>query len=508
MIRTILLTLGILFLAAVPLRAETRLALVIGNSAYRHVTSLPNPAADARLIGHTLASLGFDVTLHTDIELDAMKRAIADFGRKLRAAGPDATALFYYAGHGVQVQGANYMIPVDAQIADEADLYLTSVEMSWILRQMESARNRNSIVILDACRDNPFTAQGLREAGLARMDAPTGSFVAYATGPGEVASDGAGEHSPFTAALARRMVEPGVPVEEMFRTVRGDVLRATGGRQTPWDSSSLIAEFFFAGPAPSAEVDPAEQRLWESVRDSGDLVDLALFLRAYPESTYAPEARRRLVESSTAPAAPAAPKEPAATTAPSAPENETATLAPTPDSPAAAANDMARQEEMIGRAQHSGAAEDYQAYLDAFPDGTFAELARMELAAIAARQAKAEAESEPPAPAMTSEEMIAQIAQETVRFTTPLSVAPDHIRGRSLSEIVTGSPRFPPIEGLPEAYWKNKPCSNCHKWTQKALCDQGQFYLAGGDERIEGKKHPLGREFLYTLRRWAETGCG
>ncbi|WP_368075922.1 caspase domain-containing protein [Leisingera sp. NJS201] len=181
--------------------AEERLALVIGNSAYGSVSPLDNPVRDARLIAQTLEGLGFDVTLAADTRQIEMKRAIGQFGRKLRGAGDDATGLFYYAGHGVQSFGSNYLLPVDVALADAADLDLMAVEAQSVLRQMASARNRTNIVILDACRNNPFEAVAdLNESGLAEMKAPTGTFLAYATAPGDVALDGPGK----TARSPRR----------------------------------------------------------------------------------------------------------------------------------------------------------------------------------------------------------------------------------------------------------------------------------------------------------------
>ena len=150
-----------------------------------------------------------------------MKRAIAQFGRELRKAGGDATGLFYYAGHGVQSFGNNYLLPVDVSLSDAADLDLVAVEAQSVLRQMASARNRTNIVILDACRNNPFSEiPELDDNGLAEMKAPTGTFLAYATAPGGVALDGLGGNSPFTQAVVEQIVEPGQPIEQLFEQVR------------------------------------------------------------------------------------------------------------------------------------------------------------------------------------------------------------------------------------------------------------------------------------------------
>ncbi|MEM6972266.1 MAG: caspase family protein [Pseudomonadota bacterium] len=236
-----------------PTSAAERLALVIGVGAYERVSTLDNPARDARLMARSLRETGFETTLLTDGNQRDLQRAIVAFGRDLRRAGPGTTALFYFAGHGVQAGGRNFLIPTDADIADAADLDIAAVPVSWVMGQMESAGTTN-IIILDACRNNPF-ARSYRSAssgGLARENAPTGSFIAFATAPGGVAVDGIGNNSPYTAALARAIKSPGLAIEQVFKRVRVDVLQATGGEQVPWESSSLIGEFFFSGDAAAA----------------------------------------------------------------------------------------------------------------------------------------------------------------------------------------------------------------------------------------------------------------
>ncbi|MEO1490979.1 MAG: caspase family protein [Pseudomonadota bacterium] len=280
-----------------PAFAETRIALIIGNGAYETIGRLPNPPADARLMSDTLQRVGFDVTLLEDAGQDAMKREIANFGRALRRAGPEAVGLFYFAGHGVQSDGQNYLIPTGADILDEADLDVFSIEADWVLRQMASNAGGTNIVILDACRNNPFESS-FRSAsrGLARMGAPNGSFVAYATAPGDVAYDGKGRHSPYTAALSRAILEPGKPIEQVFKSVRIDVLSETGGAQTPWDSSSLTRDFLFspaiAQPIALAPSGPSadERALWERVRNSANADQIGLYLSLYPDGAFAAEA--------------------------------------------------------------------------------------------------------------------------------------------------------------------------------------------------------------------------
>jgi formylglycine-generating enzyme required for sulfatase activity len=239
---------GILMLvAAMPALAEPRIALVIGNSNYGgDLGRLPNPVNDAELMSSTLRKLGFQVIKVTDADQRQMKRAIADFGTKLANAGSQAVGLFYYAGHGLQIDGENYIIPVHADIEKAADVDIEAVAASGVLKQMQLAENAVNIVILDACRNNPLS-RGMRSAtqGLARMDAPTGSILAYSTAPGETAADGNGKDSPYTVALAQAMLKPGIAIEETFRDARVEVLQQTDKQQVPWESSSLTGAFFF-----------------------------------------------------------------------------------------------------------------------------------------------------------------------------------------------------------------------------------------------------------------------
>ena len=223
-----------------------RVALVIGIGAYGTLGNLPNPANDARSLADRLRRVGFDVDLVIDPDQRAMRQAISRLGARMSQAGSGATGLFYFAGHGIQSRGINFLIPAGAQIAREADLAIEAVQADAVLLQMQEAGVSTNIMILDACRNMPLT-RSFRNAGsgLAQMDAPNGSFIAYSTAPGSVAADGAGANSPFAAALMTELERPGQSIEGVFRNVRRSVLQATGGEQTPWDSSSLVDPFYF-----------------------------------------------------------------------------------------------------------------------------------------------------------------------------------------------------------------------------------------------------------------------
>jgi hypothetical protein len=242
---------------AADLGREPRIALVVGNANYHDEMKLQNPANDAELIAASLERVGFKVILLTDAGQKALQHAIVDFGDRLSKAGPDATGLFYYAGHGLQVGGENYLVPVDADISREADVEIDAVEADLVLKQMAFAGSRVNILVLDSCRNNPL-ARDFRSVaagqGFAEIRSkPKGTFISYSTAPGEVAVDGTDGHSPFAEALAAAMQLPGLDLPEVFQHVREQVLDATDQKQTPWDSSSLVKSFYFIPPHQDAQ---------------------------------------------------------------------------------------------------------------------------------------------------------------------------------------------------------------------------------------------------------------
>ncbi len=241
-----------LLLAAGAAHAESRIALVIGNGAYAHTTALANPGNDARQMTEALKSTGFEVIEARDTDRRQLDGALRSFADRLGSAD---VALFYYAGHGLQVGASNYLVPVDARLERERDLEFEAVKLDFVLRQMEIDREgKTTIVFLDACRDNPLTrnlarSMGTRSTaigrGLAPASAGLGTFIAYATQPGNVALDGQGGNSPFTAALARHMRVKGRSLPSTMIEVRKDVIAATGGKQVPWDHSAMTGDFYF-----------------------------------------------------------------------------------------------------------------------------------------------------------------------------------------------------------------------------------------------------------------------
>lgn len=234
--------------------ASPRQALVLGNNAYRHARALANPVNDAEAMGGLLRRLGFAVSLHTDADLKSMKGALRDFIASIpEERDPEAVALVYFAGHGVQIEGRNYLVPVDAEMARDFEVPDETLSMDTILAGLESAGAGLNLLILDCCRDDPFSRswRGSRsgaKGGLAAPGgAPQGMFIAFATSPGDVAEDGTGNNSPYTEALLRHLPTPGRPFEEVFKAVGGEVAKSTGGAQEPWFNSKFYGEFRFVG---------------------------------------------------------------------------------------------------------------------------------------------------------------------------------------------------------------------------------------------------------------------
>ena len=237
----ILFILILIYPSALQAATEQRIALVIGNSAYSS-SPLKNPVNDAEDMAAMLEKLGFAVTLERNARLQEMDEGIEELGKRLKRGG---IGLFYCAGHGVQVNGVNYLIPIGARINKESDVKYQAVDANKVLDEMANANNGLNIVILDACRDNPF-ARSFRNAarGLAIISsAPAGTFISYSTSPGNVAHDGEGRNSPYTAALIKYIQAPGLTISDVFINVRAKVKKETG--QVPWELSSLEGQFYF-----------------------------------------------------------------------------------------------------------------------------------------------------------------------------------------------------------------------------------------------------------------------
>ncbi len=247
--------------------AEPRIALVIGNSLYE-VGALKNPVHDAADMAAALEHLGFAVVLKKNARQQEMEEAVRAFGHRLKRGG---VGLFFYAGHGIQIGGRNYLIPIDARIEKETDAKYRAIDVEMVLDEMANAGNPMNIVILDACRDNPV-GRSLRSAGrgLAIIsDAPKGTFITYSTSPGKTAADGEGRNSPYTSALLESIREPGLPIEQVFKRVRQRLSRETGDRQIPWELSSLQGDFYFTPGRAGAAAEPVRRFSEQPVSAAG-----------------------------------------------------------------------------------------------------------------------------------------------------------------------------------------------------------------------------------------------
>lgn len=286
-----------------PAVAAKRVALIVANGAYRYSGELENPPHDARLLTAALKQADFEVMVRVNAGQKALKKAFRDYTAKLKSYGPDTVGLFYYSGHGTQVNGRNYLIPVDANIENEAQVDSEAISAVALMAQLEGAENKMNIVILDSCRNNPFK-RGYRSQirGLARMDAPRSTLIAYSTEPGNVALDGSQGYSPYAIALHRAMRRPGIAVEQAFKLVRNEVSETTGGKQTPWEESSLFGDFYFKrkasdeegndksiGPPPPWDIAKFadEATIWKDIRASRDPESYRSYLTKYPSGTFA-----------------------------------------------------------------------------------------------------------------------------------------------------------------------------------------------------------------------------
>ena len=234
--------------------ASKKVALIIGNSDYKDAARLKNPVNDATAMSNALNKLGFEVAELTDATQKEMNRAISQFGRRLNG---DTVGFFFYAGHGLQVKGKNYLVPIDALIDSEASVPTETVEIDSVLAQLASSSL--SIVVLDACRNNPFESKvRATGGGLAQIDAPKGSFIAFATSPGRTAADGSGSNGVYTSELIKQISIPNLPIESVFKKVRANVAKLTGDAQIPWESTSLVGDFYFNQDSKDTELNRQE----------------------------------------------------------------------------------------------------------------------------------------------------------------------------------------------------------------------------------------------------------
>ena len=267
-----------------------RLALVIGNANYVKLGKLGNPGRDARLMAERLQQLGFEVTEVADRDLKGMTSDVEDFATRIKARGRDTVSVLYYAGHGLESDSTNYLVPVSADIKKRTDVATQSLSVKRVADRLSGAGNQLNILIIDACRDNPFPPSVATAAtlGLVPMGAVYGVFIASSTGSGKIALDGEDGHSPYTGALAEALTTPGEKLEDVFKSVRRQVRLATGEQQIPWESTSVELDFYFVPPPP---VPTPAQQLLAAAKETGKLALYDLLIERFPDSREADEAR-------------------------------------------------------------------------------------------------------------------------------------------------------------------------------------------------------------------------
>lgn len=346
---------------------EHRVALVIGNAAYRSAP-LRNPGNDARAMRDKLSALGFEVVYYENLKTREVGSALREFRNLIR---PGSIALFFYAGHGLQIRGENYLPAVDATIESEEDVPQQSLSLQSVLNTMEDSKAGVNLVLLDACRNNPF-ARSFRSVsrGLARVQAPSGTLIHYATRPGSVAEDGEGANSAYTEALLAQIGEQGVAIEQALKRVTIRVRSVTKGRQEPWMEGSLTGDFYFILSGPTQiTVQPApataDAAAWQAAESIDSVAAYRAYLGEYPKGLYAAAARIKLASLD----------------------------APAPPAPPAAAGED-RDGERWREAQAGGSREYYEAYLQEFPKGRSAATARTELKRLARQEAEDKARAE------------------------------------------------------------------------------------------------------------------
>ncbi len=283
---------------------EKRIALLIGNGGY-DFAPLSNPVNDVQDMGNALKSVGFDIIQRENLNAEGMKTAIRDFG-ELMKKNKDAAGFFFFAGHGVQVNGKNFLLPVGRQYKSEQDVEDYAIDINFVMRRLEEANNRISVVILDACRNNPFYGKKSRSlsssSGLARMDAPSGALVAFSTAPGTEASDGSGRNGLYSKYLLSNIRIPGLTIEQIFKRTRDGVERESGGGQSPREESSLKGEDFFLIPLDGASFsvpvsgNAADVAYWETIKNSTFINDFKAYLKDFPQGTFVSLAQNRIAE--------------------------------------------------------------------------------------------------------------------------------------------------------------------------------------------------------------------
>jgi len=529
--------------------AERRVALVIGNSAYSKVGKLPNAGRDAEAVEKLFRTAGFDVVeAKRDLGVAGMRRALRDFSDQVRDAD---IAVVFYAGHGIEVNGTNYLVPIDSLLERDIDVEDEAVPLDRVVRILEQAK-RLRLVILDACRDSPFVRTMKRTftgraigRGLAKVeDLTSDTLIAFAAKAGSTAADGDGANSPYTSALVKHLAAPGLDLRLALGRVRDEVLKTTSNKQEPFVYGSLGGAEISLVPAAKPQSGPQQAsqspgeaqalslrlpaseaaQAWMVVKDDTNLAALEAFIAYYPNSYYSDLARLRIDELLKRPqVAVAAPPPAAVPKADPRPQRAAAVgpqegtcsfykvdvglLTVSKDPGGAIYTDVLEDGEIacvIRQQKVDGGDWGYVSHKLAKPSGhkpvngwsmlhSMKELSQVEAAALLIAAV--------PAPGQAA---VAR-PEDILRFDQPIPYGPYPVNSRSIEELAAGVPLFPPIDGLDDALWK-KTCTTCHQWDKARLCEQGKTYVKA-PKAILRHPHPYGGAYKTALMRWAKSGC-
>ena len=429
-----------LLATTLPISAQERIALVMGNAAYQTAAPVPAAQENAQIMADGLTALGFDVNLVVNANLRFQRFSIQQYLDALQQAEPGSIGIVYYQGHGVAVSGTNYLLPPNIASGDAGTIARTSIDVSSLLTSPAGGSGTTSVVILDCCQANPFMSEG-DTAGQAfvPLDAPDGVLLAYAAAIGEAVSP----ESTFATELMQQISAPGTSVQDALAALAPNYV-----------SSGVDASILLSAPAELT----AEDLAWNAIEETSDPDAVRAFLETYPDGTYADRAQNLIVDllEQQLEAAAAA---------------QTEEVEPTPEA-----------EAPVAEAEEAATPE------PANP-------------AAAVQAALALAGSAAPVDVAT------EIALSEVTFAAPLTARSPEVMGKSIEELIKGSPLYPPIEGLPESFWKAQDCSNCHEWNPANLCEQANFYLSDAGAANLTKQHPYGGTFKLNLAQWARGGC-
>lgn len=439
-----------LLATTLPISAQERIALVMGNAAYQTAAPVPAAQENAQIVADGLTALGFDVNLVINANLRFQRFSIQQYLDALQQAEPGSIGIVYYQGHGVAVSGTNYLLPPNIASGDAGAIARTSIDVSSLLTSPAGGSGTQSVVILDCCQANPFSSESdTTGQAFVPLDAPDGVLLAYAAAIGEAV----GPQSTFARDLMEQISAPGTSMQDALAALAPNFV-----------SSGVDAPITLTEPAELT----AEDQAWNAIRDTTDPDAVLAFLETYPDGAYSDRAQNLIVDllEQQLEAAAAAQAEEAEPT----PETETPEAEP---------------EEPASEPEQAVASEPEE---DAD-------------SALAVEAAPAATDSAEPV------DIEAEIALSEVSFSVPLAAGSPEVVGMSIEELIAGMPLFAPIEGLPEELWKDQECASCHEWNPANLCDQANFYLGEAGAANPTKPHPYGGTFKQNLAQWARGGC-